>query len=167
VSGSALPDGTVADGLGGVVTIDVGVGTGGSSVRVGSGEPDGTMTVGAAPLGTALVLGAPGSPGNDDSTATGLGACGDQSTTDEVAVAVARGAGAAPIPPAPPGALTGGGAGAGVPRVQPTVTANGSPKATTLRKMDLGENRTSSHRIERPKSYGVPRFARSIGHSAA
>jgi hypothetical protein len=150
-----LDDGTVAEGAGGVEMIEVGVGTGGSSVRVGSGEPDVTMTDGTEPLGAVLAMGAPGS---DDSTATGLGGRGDQSSTDEVAGVVTR-AGAAPSPPAPPGALTGGGTGAGAPRVQPATTAKGSPRATTLKKMDLGENRTSEHRIRSPKSYGAPAFA--------
>ena len=127
------------------MTTEVGVGTGGSSggSSVGPGEPDGTMTVGGALLGGVLTAGDTGRPGSADSTDTGFGGRGDQSTTDVVAGVVAFG-GAAPMPPAPPGALTGGGAGAGVPRVQPTVTAKGRPRATTLRKVDLGVNRTSS-----------------------
>ena len=137
-------DGTVADGLGGVVTTEVGVGTGGiSGDCVGPGEPDGTTTVGGAVLGGVLSAGESGRSGSADSTATGFGGRGDQSSTDVVAGVVAF-FGAAPMPPAPPGALTGGGAGVGVPRVQPTVTAKGRPRATTLRKVDLGVNRTSS-----------------------
>jgi hypothetical protein len=133
-----------------VVTIWVGVGTGGSSVRVGSGEPDVTMTDGGTALGAVLAADTTGEPGSGDSTATGLGGRGDQSSTGEVVAVVAFG-GAAPIPPAPPGALTGGGAGDGVPRVQPTVTANGRPRATTLKKMDLGEYRTFSTPDQRPE----------------
>jgi hypothetical protein len=144
-----------------VVTTEVGVGTGGSRVRDGSGEPEVTMTGGTTPLGAALAA-APGRPGGDDSAGTGSGGLGGQSAVDEVAAVVAF-AGAAPIPPIPPGALTEGGAGDGVPSVQPTVTANGRPRATTLRKMDLGENRTSHHRIERPKSYGVVGFTPKYG----
>ena len=43
---------------------------------------------------------------------------------------VAARAGAVPIDPLPPGALIVVGASAGVPSIQPTVTANGRPKAT-------------------------------------
>jgi hypothetical protein len=131
-------------------------------VPVGSGEPDVTMTDGATPVGAVLV----GGPGDDDSTVTGSGRRGDQSTTDDVTVVVARG-GAVPIPSAPPGALTGDGTGAGVPSVQPALTANGRPRATTPKKMDLGDNRTSAHRIKRPKSYGLWVFTRSAGHPIA
>jgi hypothetical protein len=131
-----------------VLTIWVGVGTGGNRVSVGSGEPDVTMTAGVEALGAVL---AAGRAGSEDSTATGSGGRGDQSSTGEVVAVVGFGGGAAPIPPAPPGALTGGGAGGGVPRVQPTVTANGRPRATTLKKMDLGEYRTSSTPDQRPE----------------
>ena len=117
---------------------EVGVGTGGCSEPLGSGEPDGTMIDGARSLGAVLADG----PGNDDSTVTGSGRRGVPSTTDAVAAVVAFG-GAAPIPPAPPGALTTtGGPGNGVPSAQPTLTANGRPTTTTPKKMDLGENRT-------------------------
>ena len=154
MSGSTLADGAVADGLGGVVMIEVGVGTGGSSVRAGSGSPEPAMADGGAALGAVPGLVAPGRPGSDDSTATGtamgFGGLGDPSRTEEVAGA-ATFAGAAPIPPSPPGALTGGGAGAGVPTVQPTVTANGRPRATTLKKIDLGEYRTSSSPDQAPE----------------
>lgn len=59
--------------------------------------------------------------------------------------------GAAPIPVATPGAGTGGDvvvAGA-PPTDQPTVMANGSPKATMPRNMDLGESLTPEHRSGR------------------
>jgi hypothetical protein len=117
--------------------IAVGVGTGGSvNVSVGNGDLE-TTADGTAVLATTLT----GGPATDDSTATGSGAGGDQSTMDSDAGVVAFGGGA-PIPPAPPGALTGGGAGDGVPSVQPMVTANGRPNATTPKKTDLGESRT-------------------------
>jgi hypothetical protein len=155
-------------GSGGVTTTEVGVGTGGSSGGWDTGgEPDGTMTGGTAPLGDGLTAAAPDGAANGARTATCRGARGEKSTTDEVAVVTTALGGAAPIPPAPPGALTAGGVRAGVPAVQPTVTANGSPRATTLRKMDLGENRTHLHRIGRPKSYGVPGFLPSIGRTTA
>lgn len=115
--------------------IVVGVGTGGS-VSVGTGDPE-SAADGTAALVTTLT----GAPATDDATATGLGPRGDQSTIDSDSGVVAFG-GAAPIPPAPSGALTGGGAGDGVPSVQPTVTANGRPKATMPKKIDLGESRT-------------------------
>jgi hypothetical protein len=138
VLGSALVLGPVGDGLGGVVTTAVGVGTGGSNVNVGDGEPettaDGVTALGSTVTGTAL-------GGSDDSTATGRVAGGDQSTTVPVAGFAAL-VGAMPMPPAPPGALTAGGAGAGVPSVQPTVTANGRPRATRPKKMGLGDSRT-------------------------
>lgn len=125
--------------------IEVGVGTGGNSVRVGSGDVDGTAADGGAPLGAAPGAVVRGRAGSADctATATGFGGRAGASRTVDVAGVVTL-AGAAPIPPAPPGALTGGGAGAGVPMVQPTVTANGRPRATTLKKIDLGEYRTSS-----------------------
>jgi hypothetical protein len=51
-------------------------------------------------------------------------------------------AGASPIPPAPPGESTATERVAGVASCQPTVTATGSPRATSPKKMDLGDNRT-------------------------
>jgi hypothetical protein len=136
LTGSVLVEGFVGDGLGGVLPIAVGVGTGGS-VSVGTGDPESAADGAAAALVTALT----GVPATDDATATGLGPRDDQSTIDSDSGVVAFG-GAAPIPPAAPGALTGGGAGDGVPSVQPTVTANGRPKATMPKKIDLGESRT-------------------------
>ena len=144
VSGSALADGSVADGLGGALRIAVGVGTGGR-VSDGTGVPE-SAADGAAALGSVLA----GAPDPDDSTTTGLGARADQSTIDSVAVVVALG-GAAPIPPAPPGALTGGGAGAGVPSIQPTVSAKGRPRATMPKKMGLGDSRTSGTPVRDPE----------------
>ncbi|MEU7903145.1 hypothetical protein [Actinoplanes sp. NPDC049118] len=118
----------------------VGVGTGGcSSVKVGEADPETTVDGGTA-LGTTIAALAVGV--RADSTAMGLVVGGDQSTIDSDLGVVAR-AGATPIPPAPPGALTAGNVGAGVPSVQPTVTANGRPRVTRPKKMDLGENRTS------------------------
>ena len=117
--------------------IEVGVGTGGSvSVSVGSGDSE-TTADGTAALATALT----GVPATDDCTGTGLDARGDQSTMDSDPGVVAFG-GAAPIPPAPPGALIGGAAGDGVPSIQPMVAANGRPNATMPKKTDLGESRT-------------------------
>lgn len=124
--------------------IAVGVGTGGR-VSDGTGVPESTAD-GDAALGAGLA----GPPGTEDSTATGFGARGDQSTIDSVAVVVALG-GAAPIPPAPPGALTGGGAGTGEPIIQPTVSAKGRPRATMPKNRGLGDNRTSGTPVRAPE----------------
>jgi hypothetical protein len=50
--------------------------------------------------------------------------------------------GAAPMPPAAPGALATGGFSAGVLSSQPMVTAKGRPKATMPKNTYLGESRT-------------------------
>jgi len=117
----------------------VGVGTGGN-VSVGSGGSDaGVLVVGATEVGVALAgpaLG--GSAGGAVVSGTGGGA---NSTTVTGRDVDAR-AGAAPMLPAPPGALADRGVGTGVPSVQPTVTAKGRPRATMPKKMDLGESRT-------------------------
>lgn len=141
--GATLLDGTVADGLGGVLTIAVGVGTGGR-VSSGGGDPELAADVSTA-LGSALT----GGSATDDRAATGRGARGE-STTDPAVGVVAFG-GAAPMPPAPPGAPTGGDAGAGVPSSQPTVSANGRPSATMPRKTGLGESRTPRTPVGAPE----------------
>jgi hypothetical protein len=123
---------------------NVGVGAGGGRVSAGSAESDGTMIDGGTPLGAGTAALSPGRDGNEDfAVTTGFGVRGRQSTTDDVGVVEVAFGGAAPIPSAPAGAVAGAGAGAGVPTVQPAVTANGSPRATTLRKRDRGESRTS------------------------
>ena len=133
-SGVALLDG-VADGLGGSLVTVVGVGTGGS-VSVGAGDRETvTAVLGAAePEGTAIGAVAP--------AAEPL----FRGTRDEWSMVVtgdvATRGGAAPIDPLPPGALIVVGAAAGAPSVQPTVTANGRPRATMPKKMDLGVSRT-------------------------
>ena len=137
--GWALPDG-VADGLAGGLATSVGVGTGGSvSVNVGSGDREAVgMADGAPEIGPALTAGA---LGGADVAEPGRGGR-DEYSTVVMGGEVAACAGAAPISPAPPGAPATGDMSAGVPSVQPTVTANGRPRATKPKKMDLGESRT-------------------------
>lgn len=117
--------------------IEVGVGTGGSSVKAGDGVVGTTADV-AATLGSTITALRVASV---DSTATGLVVGGAQAAIRPDAGFVAL-AGATPMPPAPPGALTAGDVGAGMPSVQPTVTANGRPRVTRPKKMGLGESRT-------------------------
>jgi hypothetical protein len=71
VCGATLPDGIVADGLGGALTIAVGVGTGGR-VSSGGGDPELAADVSTA-LGSALT----GGSATDDRAATGRGARGE------------------------------------------------------------------------------------------
>jgi hypothetical protein len=90
MSGSAVPVGSVADGSGGVITTEVGVGTGGSSGGGATeGEVDGTMTGSTAPLGDGLIAAAPDGPGKGCCTAICRGARGEKSTTDEAGAVVA------------------------------------------------------------------------------
>jgi hypothetical protein len=129
----------VAEGLSGGLTIWVGVGTGGS-VSVGGGGWDavvlgaGAAETGAALAGTALST-------TSDGAVDGLLEVDEYSTVVTGRDVDAR-SGAAPMPPAPPGALAAGGLATGVPSVQPTVTANGRPRESMPKKMDLGESRT-------------------------
>ena len=105
--------------------------TGGADVlALVTGTPDG----GAALPGTAL-------GGTADAPADGFAGC-DANSTAVTGRDVDSRAGAAPRPPAPTGALAAGGLATGTPSVQPTVTANGRPRETMPKKMDLGESRT-------------------------
>jgi hypothetical protein len=151
-----LPDGGVADGLDGGVVTSVGVGTGGR-VRVGSGD---TVTVGLV-VGAVVAAGgmvAVGAlAGGSVAPAPGRGGWDEYSTAVTGCDGTTR-AGAAPIPPAPAGALAARGTESGVPSVQPTVTANGRPRATMPKKMDLGDSRTPEHRFWTGKGYGRGRI---------
>jgi len=126
--------------------IAVGVGTGGSSVKAGDGDVGTTVDVAGA-LGSTITASL---VARVDSTATGLVVGGAQLAIRPDAGVVAL-AGATPMPPAPPGALTAGDMGAGVPSVQPTVTANGRPSVTRPKKMGLGESGTYEHRFSTRK----------------
>ena len=132
-----LADG-VADGLDGGLKISVGVGTGGMSSAGGGADeaeplPEGVVVIdGALVAGVAgdVAAGAPGRGGWDEYRA---GVTGWDVTIRS---------GAAPMPPAPPGALATGGCAAGVLSSHPVVTARGSPKATMPKNTYLGESRT-------------------------
>src|SRR5215213_4377866 len=121
--------------------MSVGVGTGGRSagneIR-GAVPAEDCATVGTLTL-VGDVLG-PAEPAADVASA------GVQSATRRGVGDVAR-VGAAPMPPAPTGALIGAGAAPGPANCQPTVTAKGRPRATRPRKIDLGESRTHEHRF--------------------
>jgi hypothetical protein len=137
-SGASLPD-VVADGLAGELTISVGVGTGGT-VRDGQGDAL-ALVAGADAGGTGMPGGGLG--GIWDATlAVGVAGCDAKSTAVRGWVVHPR-VGAAPIPPAAPtGEPAAEGSDTGAPRVQPTVTAKGSPSERMPKKMDLGESRT-------------------------
>jgi hypothetical protein len=150
----ALPD-AVADGLDDGAETSVGVGTGGS-VSVGNGDwVTGVPAAGSVVAGGALAWAA--LAGNGDGLDPGRGGL-DEYWTAVTGWDVTARAGAAPISPAPTGALASGGTSAGVPSVQPTVTANGRPRATMPKKMDLGESRTPEHRFWAGKGYGPGRI---------
>jgi hypothetical protein len=126
----------------------VGVGTGGW-VSGGHGSSD--ASVGGAvgvPVGAAVA-------GPDVGGPTGVETAADGTTDDVTATAratvegdIAAGAGrrcragASPSPPAPVGASIAADRVTGVASCQPIVTATGSPRATSPKKMDLGDNRT-------------------------
>jgi hypothetical protein len=123
----------------------VGVGTGG---RVSGGNGPSDASVGGAdgvPLGATVIgpdatgVDTTGDEGSDGVT-DGAGATVDDDTT--AAAGLVCRAGASPMPPAPPGASTAAERVAGVASCQPIVTATGSPRATSPKKMDLGDNRT-------------------------
>ena len=149
----------MADGFAGGISTSVGVGTGGS-VNVGGGlggpaspvGPDGLVpgAEGAAePGGGALTCG-PSGTGEDGLTGCEASSLG----VTRSAVAGADG-GAAPIPPAPLGALAVGWSGAGGPSSQPIVIATGSPNATMPKKTVLGESRTQRTRARGAKRLRV------------
>jgi hypothetical protein len=126
----------------------VGVGTGGS-VSGGSGSWDASVG-GAVGRAVEVVVASPDTAGptgvdtaaedRTDGITDGTGAAGDEATEAEAGLAWR--AGASPIPPAPPGESTAAERVAGVASCQPMVTATGSPRATSPKKMDLGDNRT-------------------------
>ena len=117
--------------------ISVGVGTGGM-VRTGGADVL-ALTAGAGDSGTGL----PGTRprASADAPAEALAGC-DANSTAVTGREVDPRAGAAPRPPAPIGAAAVDEFVNGAPSVQPTVTANGRPRATMPKKMDLGESRT-------------------------
>lgn len=150
----------MAVGPGGVAPSEAGVGTGGS-VNVGAADPEAEAD-GVPELGTALM----DTPERTDSTMdTRFGARDTQSPTDSGTGLLATGA--LPSVPAPPGALTGGGAGAGVPSAHPTVTAKGRPSVTRPKKTVLGVRRTPEHRTSPAKGYAGVGNRRSIAPSSA
>jgi hypothetical protein len=127
------------DALGSVVSIRVGVGTGGR-VSAGAAEPDKDAD-GAAEGGVTLGV-ARGTTRSTIATAF-VEDLADNAGAGPVAE-VAAGPGAEPRPPAPLGdAVTNAGGWPGEPRAQPPETANGSPSATMPRKTDFGVSRTS------------------------
>jgi hypothetical protein len=135
----------------GVGSIWVGVGTGGS-VRLGSGvsEMNGSGAGGAVVAAGAAVVVGPGTTGADDRAGDGVGEAAVGVFRVGTVVAAGGLVGAVPIPPAPapaPAPVTAGApttatGWAGRASVQPSVTANGSPKATSPTKTDLGDNCT-------------------------
>jgi hypothetical protein len=146
----------VADALDDGAPTSVGVGTGGS-VSGGNTECVTAGAVVGAVVAAGATLAGTVPTGDADGLDPGRGGW-DEYSTAVTGCEVAPRAGAAPIPPAPPGALATGGASAGVPSVQPTVTANGRPRATIPKKMDLGESRTPEHRFWAGKGYGSGRI---------
>ena len=138
-----------------MLVISVGVGTGGS-VSVGRvGTELAADGPGVGPPGVPLVAGL-GAPLDG----AGAGEMPGRAGRDEYCTAVAgcRSArsGAAPIPPAPmppvpSGAPTEAGLRVGVASVQPIATEIGRPNATSPKKMDLGDNRTSRTPVWRRK----------------
>jgi hypothetical protein len=143
----------VADGCG-MSVISVGVGTGGN-VSGGNGETTADdvgaagVAKGADGIAALDVAGADGvtaPDGDSDGPADGVAY-----RTGLTGVAVAARAGAAPMLPAPPGWPVATGRFAGVASVQPIVTASGSPKATSPKKMDLGDNCTLRTPVRRPE----------------
>lgn len=126
----------------------VGVGTGGM-VRGGSGSCDASVgTVLGEPVGAAVTGPEGTGPAGADTAADGTA----EGVTDPTGAAETREAGASatlacrtgatPMPPVPPARSTAAERVAGVANCQPTVTAIGSPRATSPKKMDLGDNRT-------------------------
>jgi hypothetical protein len=127
----------------------VGVGTGG---KVSGGHGSRDASVGSAdgvPVGA--VPGAAGAETRPETVTTA--AADDGGTTDEAGTGAAGEAataaacftgwaGASPMPPEPPGASTADDRVAGVASCQPIETATGKPRATSPKKMDLGDNRT-------------------------
>jgi hypothetical protein len=118
--------------------ISVGVGTGGISSTGGGDEEAEALGTGAVVINVAVEAGVIGSV---EAGAPGRGGW-DEYWTGATGCDVVTCSGAAPMPPAPPGALATGGFSAGVPSSQPMVKAKGSPKATMPKKTYLGLSRT-------------------------
>jgi hypothetical protein len=120
--------------------ISVGVGTGGI-VSEGSGAGGTALEGGddAVDGATTGALDGGGDPEGD--AATDVDGAAVSPTVATGFEAVGR-AGATPIAPAPPPAVTGAGGFAGEASDQPVTTASGRPKATIPKKTDLGDNRT-------------------------
>ena len=115
----------------------MGVGTGGI-VSTGGGEDEAEpVGEGATEIGDAVAAGV---AGDVDVAPPGRGGLAEY-WTGVTGRDVTRGSGAAPMPPAPPGALATGGF-SGVPSSHPIVTAKGSPNATMPKNTYLGESRT-------------------------
>jgi hypothetical protein len=146
----------VADGLDGEMVTSVGVGTGGSSVNVGSGDRvTAGLVVGAVVAGGGAALTGGALTGGAGGLDPGRGGWDEYPTAATGWDGSARG-GAAPRPPAPTGALATVGATAGVPSAHPSVTANGRPRATIPKKMYLGESRTPRTPVRRPERLRSP-----------
>jgi hypothetical protein len=129
--------------LGWLVSSSVGVGTGGSlsggngsALSDAEGSAEG-VTTGALVLGGRLGSGIPDAGAEGDADRFGRGRYRTSMTGSLVRP------GADPMPPAPVGGLARLGRLGGPARVQPTATAIGNPNATSPKKMDLGDNRTS------------------------
>ena len=131
----------------GVVVISVGVGTGG---RVSGGRAGGDEDVadgdGAGVVGIGVTADGGGGASADDGAAadgaTGTLCLGREEYRTVVTGLCTAVGGAAPRAPSPPGTPTAADCRAGVASCQPTVTAIGSPKATSPTKTDLGDSRT-------------------------
>ena len=126
------------------MTNSVGVGTGGA-VSVASGSTDASVGETEGVRGGSV---ATGGPGGGEADAGRAGRTVDVNRAGTVRGAAGRAvdplgrAGALPSPPAPPGSASADDRVAGVASCQPTVTATGSPSATSPIKIDLGDNRT-------------------------
>jgi hypothetical protein len=136
-SAGLLPEG-VADGLSGGSRISVGVGTGGMSGAGGGADEAEPVDEGVTVIGGGLGAGeagdvAAGVPCRRGWESYRAGVTGWDVTTRS---------GAAPMPPAPSGALAAGGFTAGVLSSHPKVTATGRPIATMPQNTYLGESRT-------------------------
>jgi hypothetical protein len=125
-TGGWFSDGNVADGVGRM--------TGGAVVATGAAE-------GAVAGSSSVVADAVGL-GRNFTVVTGLGAARSGAEPTPFPAA-------APSPPVPPGAPSDAGSRAGVASDQPIATEIGRPRATSPKKMVLGDNRTSRTPDER------------------
>jgi hypothetical protein len=148
-----LSDG-VADGLDGGTVTSVGVGTGGR-VSVGDNVTAGLVAGAVVTAGGAAALTGGALPGAMGRLDPGRGGRDEYPSAAADWDGSARG-GAAPMPPAPPGALATAGASAVVPSVQPKVTASGRPRATMPKNTYLGESRTPRTPVPRPEKLRSP-----------